>query len=252
MNLNSKCQPLSVIPYFIRYAFYAAGGGGGNDRKGYWRYQSDDGKYFWAEEAYYFHLTLSQIIPFWHTVRINELLGNTPLHSYNFDDPFGRDQMKNQGWFLNPLHWLADISTPDGKMPPIDDGNKRSMYNLNLLRWTKDYGDEDIGKKFAWIDGTADMQPAGEVNAPSLYPVEIAIPRLEKPNHSQINEVVGNTFANRKSGDGGNNYAAIGPDYARQEVVVRRKIANRTHYILLRNLSRMLDRIGLSYYFIGI
>ncbi len=177
-------------------------------REIYWGYQSDDGKHFWAEGAYYFHLTLSQVIPFLHTLRINR---SRQYSSYRnlFTLPF----------IVNPLHWLADISTPDGKTPPLDDGNKHNMYNTSLLRWTSDYGDDMIGEKFAWIGHIASRSP--------LYPVEIAIPRRAKPGADPRPTVVGNPFEERTVGENGH-----------QQVVVRRTADDgRQHYILLNGES---------------
>lgn len=218
---------------FISRAFKAAGAPTVKDRHMHWRYQSDSGKYFWAEGAYYFHLTLSQVIPFWHAARIHGMLSKSSFHSYNFMDPF------REPWFLNPLHWLADISTPDGKTPPIDDGNKQSMYNTWLLPWTGNYGDETIGKKFAWVVAAIERAKEKEMkeknmsmtekdhpSPSSLYPVEIAIPRRAEPTSSPLAEIVGNTFENRSAGENG-----------RQEVVVRRTISDKQHYILLNGES---------------
>ena len=178
------------------------------NRYKYWGYQSNDGKFFWAEGSYYFHLTLSQVIPFLHIARINNLLKK---QGYN-QDPF-RDTR-----ILNPFHWLADISTPDGKTLPIDDGNKIHMYNASLLRWNSNYGNKHIGEKFAWIGKTASRS--------SLYPVEIAIPRIAKPMSNPLLDVYGNTFENKASGKNG-----------RQEVVIRRTINGKQHYILLNGES---------------
>ncbi len=224
----------SKISTFLGRAFKAAGAEAGTDRHKHWRYQSDDGKYFWAEGPYYFHLALGQVIPFWHAARINSLLSRIDdrhpgsqkpvIHSYGFNNPF------EEHWFLRPLHWLADLSTPDGKTPPLDDGNKHIMYNIGPLRWSSAYGDGSVGNKFAWI--------GKKMNSSSfradLHPVEIAIPRTSVPSSNPLDEVVGNTFANRQSGD---NVSGRDADYGRQEVIVRRKIANRTHYILLNGES---------------
>ena len=226
----------SKISTFLKRAFKAAGAEAGTDRHKHWRYQSDDGKYFWAEGPYYFHITLSDIIPFWHAARINSLLSHIDdrhpgsqkpvIHSYGFNDPF------REGWLLRPLHWLADLSTPDGKTPPIDDGNKSNMYNMGILRWSSAYGEASVGDKFAWID----KMNSSSYRSDHLYPVEIAIPHASVPSSNPLGEVLGNTFANRKSGDGGSNNAPVS-DYARQEVVIRRKIGERNHYILLNGES---------------
>ncbi len=226
----------SKISTFLKRAFKAAGAEAGTDRHKHWRYQSDDGKYFWAEGPYYFQLALSEVIPFWHAARINSLLSHIDdrhpgsqkpvIHSYGFNDPF------REGWLLRPLHWLADLSTPDGKTPPIDDGNKSNMYNMGILRWSSAYGEASVGDKFAWID----KMNSSSYRSDHLYPVEIAIPHASVPSSNPLGEVLGNTFANRKSGDGGSNNAPVS-DYARQEVVIRRKIGERNHYILLNGES---------------
>ncbi len=196
------------ISRYIARSFESVLSKSGVNRGKYWGYQSEDGKSFWAEGAYYFHLTLSQVIPFLHSVRINNMI---KTYGYNVD-PF-RDN-----WLLNPLHWLADISTPDGKTPPLDDGHKINMYNASVLRWTNDYGDKDIGEKFAYI--------SKPLSRSWLYPVGIAIPRIAKPMENPLLDVSGNTFENRKSGEDG-----------RQEVVVRRTINGKQHYILLNGES---------------
>ena len=216
----------ALMTVWLQRAFKAAGAEAGTDRHKHWYYQSDDGKHFWAEGPYYFQLTLSEVIPFWHAVRINKLLSFTEVHDYAFLDPFFRDR------FTRPLHWLADLATPDGKTPPLDDGNKHVMYNIGPLRWSSAYGDGSVGEKFAWI-GT---EIAPSAFRSDLYPVEIAIPHSEAPPSNPLDPVVGNSFANRGSGDAGSNYA-ISSDYGRQEVVIKRKIGERTHYILLNGES---------------
>ncbi len=206
-----------VIRNYISRSFTAAGAEAGNDRLRYWRYQSDDGKFFWAEGPYYFHLTLSQIIPFWHAARINGFLQDTDLHSHQFSDPF-----RHTNWFLNPLHWLADISTPDGKMPPLDDGHKHIIYNSGVLAWRNVYGNNDIGEKYAQIAGRVKSSLSA-----SLYPVEIAIPRRPLPDSGPPDGIFGNYFDyDRTDGESG-----------RQEVVLRRTVENRQHYVLLNGES---------------
>ena len=215
-NLEELALTMHTINGFIPRSFKAAGEHILNNRRNYWRYQSDNGKNFWAEGAYYFHLTLSDIIPFWHSARINGLLGPT---SFDFADPF------RQTWFLNPLHWLADISTPDGKTPPLDDGHKRSMYNASSLRWTSDYGDDTIGEKFARVYGA--IEAAGEFSlSASLYPVVIAIPRRSVSDSTLSDGIVGNPVNQKTMGEEGH-----------QELVVRRTIDGRQHYLFLNGES---------------
>ncbi len=204
---------------FIQRAFEAAGKYTIADRHKYWSYQSDVARYFWAEGPYYFHITLSTIIPFWHTVRINDMLQDTDVHPYMFADPF------TQPWFLNPLHWLADISTPDGKTPPLDDGNKTTMYTADILRWTSDYGNDAIGEKFARVVGSIEAVKGLSLWAP-LYPVAIAIPRRSVSASTLPDGIIGKQFQNRTDGENG-----------RQEVVLRRTINGRQHYILLNGES---------------
>ncbi len=204
---------------YIERAFKAAGIFTVNDRSKYWNYQSADENYYWAEGPYYLHITLSDIIPFWHTVRINNLLKNTFLHSYSFADPF------RQSWFLNPLHWLADLSTPDGKTPPLDDGNKYTMYNAGVLRWRSEYGDKVIGEKFAHISSSIKYYKGLELWSP-LYPVAIAIPRLSVTASMLPDKISGNTYENKTIRENG-----------LQEIVVRRTINGKQHYILLNGES---------------
>ena len=199
---------------FVEYAFDAAGAPAtGDDRFKYWRYQSSDGQKYWAEGAYYLHFALADVVPFWHAARINGLLSGTTVHDQAFPDPF------NNSWFLNPLHWLADTATPDGKTMPLDDGNKYEMDHARLLGWASGYGDGVVGNKFAWV--TADHEPL-----PDLYPVELAIPYQAKPAHRPLAELVGNTFADRFAGGTG-----------RQEVVLRKTLDGKEHYVVLNGES---------------
>jgi len=218
-DIENTSIPADTINNYIPRAFRAAGHPTEKSRYKYWNYQSDNGKLFWAEGAYYLHITLSDIIPFWHAVRINNLLTNTSLHSYNFADPF------RQSWLLNPLHWMADISTPDGKTPPIDDGNKEAMYNAGLLRWNNEYGDYKIGEKFARIVGS--LKSFGGLSLQQyLYPIAIAIPFRKITDSTLPDGIIGNKFDDRKDGENG-----------RQEVVVRRTINGMQHYIFLNGES---------------
>ncbi len=203
---------------FIRRAFTAAGAfatQSDHRESRYWYYQSANGNNFWAEGPYYFHITLSDIIPFWHTARINGLLAHTGIHSYTFPDPFFQDK------FLQPLHWLADLSTPDGKTPPLDDGNKKTMYNAGILNWTGGYGSDVIGEKFSRIFGS--IKAVGGLSLQtSLYPLALAIPRRPVSASILPDGIIGNEFHKRRDGGGGH-----------QEVVVRRTIDNKQHYIVL-------------------
>ncbi|MEX0770950.1 MAG: T9SS type A sorting domain-containing protein [Balneolaceae bacterium] len=132
-------------------------------RENYWMYQTGNGSRFWAEGPYYFDLVLKDAIIFWHAIRIHK----EPDPSF---DPFSND------WFLNPVRWLADLSTPDGSVPAIDDGNKRVIQSSNLLRWSGVYGDAEVGSTYQNLYDSI-IRFNGE---PSLdgqyYLVEAAIP----------------------------------------------------------------------------
>ena|GEM_PF-1176530 len=151
---------------------------GGDPSTKYWMYQSSNGQREWAEGPYYFDYALADAIPFWHAVRINGLLGSVP-------DPF----KGSNKWFLNPVEWLADVSTPDGYSPPIDDGNKFRLRATDFLRWDNVYGDATVGGKFATVynntlkyHGTPENQVESE---PTMnlefnnyqYLIDIAIPK---------------------------------------------------------------------------
>lgn len=134
------------------------------NRTKYWMYQTENGSRFWAEGPYYFDYTLPDAFQFWHAVRANNLLGSTT-------DPF------ENSWFLNPLEWLADISTPDGLTPPIDDGNKFQHRIPHLLRWHDDYGDSNIGKKFNTVyKNIKEFRPNAEYSN-NLYLLDLAVPK---------------------------------------------------------------------------
>ena len=137
---NSTFFNVGANAYFIDARDKASSPATNNNSVKYWMYQSSGGEKEWAEGPYYLDYALADAIPFWHAVRINGLLGSTP-------DPF----KGSNKWFLNPVEWLADISTPDGYIPPIDDGNKFRIRNTDLLRWSDAYGDPTVGGKFATV-----------------------------------------------------------------------------------------------------
>jgi len=205
----------------------------GTNRMRYWGYQTDDGKRFWAEGPYYLQFALKDVLPFWHAVRINSMLGYHP--DFNAPDPFNHER------FTEPLDWLADIVTPDGMTPPLDDGNKHPIRVSMLLRWSSTYGDSNLGQKFAWI---ANKDGFGASN--DLLPVEIAIPRVDG-NGASPASAIGNTSASQTGEDG------------EQQIVSRVTDENgKTHYILLNGESgdacgrgeghEQADQLQLLYY----
>ncbi|MCG2588431.1 T9SS type A sorting domain-containing protein [Rhodohalobacter sulfatireducens] len=134
------------------------------DQRGlYWMYQTANGSRFWAEGPFYFDFVLKDAIIFWHAIRINEDLDNS-------FDPFFND------WFLNPVRWLADLSTPDGSLPPLDDSNKRPIQSANLLRWNEEYGDSEIGNTFSTIFDRVSENHGETFTEDQFYLVEAAIP----------------------------------------------------------------------------
>ena len=186
----------SSFPYqhWVRRALRSAGGPTDQNRSYHWHYQTsnvnDSGaRRFWAEGPFYLHFSLREIIPFWHGMRINDMLGYHP--DFNVSDPL------NNSWFTTPLHWMADLSTPDGRVPPLDDGKKRSMNNSSVLRWTNAYGDGTLGQKFAWINERA----GGVASSRHLLTVELAIPR-EGGDGAAPESSVGNASASETGVDG--------------------------------------------------
>lgn len=200
--------PPSVVQDHVDRALKAnfAYSEGNRDLRHYWGYQTDDGKRFWAEGPFYFRYALRDVLPFWHAVRINGMLDYHP--DFNAPDPFDHPR------FTKPLDWLADLTTPEGETPPLDDGNKRSMRVSMLLRWTGAYSEADtLGQKFAWI---ANRQNENYGAREDLLPVEIAIPRLE-----------GSGTAPPSSVDEGSD----------QQVVARHSSGGQDHYVLLNGES---------------
>lgn len=127
-----------------------------NDRERYhYGFQTGGGKRFFGEGSYYLQFALRELIGFWHS---NRILGGT--------DPFN-----------STLHLrLADVVTPEGATPPLDDGNRKDMENAPLMRWSSVYGNAAIGQKFAWI---SDNGGNGFGSSENVLLLELAIPRLE-------------------------------------------------------------------------
>lgn len=210
-SLAMNGTSLSQYAGYFTDAYVSAGKQENSGRTNYWSYQTDNGNRFWAEGPHYLHFTLEDIIPFWHAVRgakfwknSNHAGGILRTASLDVSDPF------HSGWFTSPLKWLADIATPDGKYPPLDDGNKRAMSRSSILRWTSGYGNSTVGQKFAAIN-----EQAGSFgSAANLLLVELAIPR---------NQSAGSMPA----------YDITNSDGQDQQLVLRRNSSSGMHYVLL-------------------
>ncbi len=209
---EGRCYPAvrQEYPPWLYRALESAGAPTDQDRSKHWHYQTDGGRRFFAEGPYYFHLALAEILPFWHALRLNGLLNAHP--DFDPGDPFRAD------WFTRPLHWLADLATPDGRLPPLDDGNKVDLRDAALMRWTAAYGDAALGRKMAWV---ADRQPRGWGVSRDLLLVEMAIPRLGAGAGEPPPSGLGNTAPEQAGEDG------------EQQLVLRREAATGLHYVLL-------------------
>lgn len=212
------CRPASRQPYghWLRRAFRSAGAPTRRNRSKHWHYQTSGGRRFFAEGPYYFHLALLEVVPFWHAARLNGL-ARAPADG----DPFFAP------WFTRPLAWLADLATPDGRTPPLDDGNRAPMEHSAVLRWQPGYGEASVGARYAWV---ADRH--GWAADPDLLLVELAVPRRPAgsgflPSH------VGNARASETGEDG------------EQQALVRFADARgRRHYVLLNGESGDAIRRG--------
>lgn len=170
-----------------------------------WTYQTDAGNRYWAEGPYYLSYVLPDAIQFWHAVRARKLGGAS--------DAF------NSSWFLNPIKWLADISTPDGFIPPIDDGNKFGIKGANLLRWSNEYGDSEVGKKYNSIyKKTKQYHSAGYFGS-HRYLLELAIPKRSSSDFTNID------------------YDSPQPNTAQQLIARHTNGAGNMHYVYLNTES---------------
>lgn len=225
---------------YLQKAFRSAGLQEESNSIKYWSYQTHNGKRFWAEGAYYFEFTMNDVIPFWHAIRINNMLN---WNGNNISDPF------SHSWFLNPLDWLADLSTPNGYLPPLDDGNKSKIDYANLLRWNSTYATSaqgtNVGKKFAWIGDK--IKSSGESLDSHTLLVQLSMPHVSVGSGSPPKELVKNPIS-YVPGDG-----------AEQQLILRRPDANgNTNYILLNGESgtaisrgeghEQADQLQLLYY----
>lgn len=161
---NSELEKLEA--YTETAILRASENAGEGGRMNYWMYQTGNGQQFWGEGPYYLDLALKDAIIFWNAVRNNRELDPSL-------DPFYND------WFLNPVRWLADLSTPDGSAPPLDDGNKRPIQSAGLLRWTGDFGDEETGRIFNSLHHKITSYHDQTKTEDQFYLVEAAIPFTE-------------------------------------------------------------------------
>lgn len=178
-----------------------------SNRELYWNYQTNNGQSYWAEGPYYMHYSFREVMPFLHAVRMN----NTWNPNSNTPDPFYND------WFLKPLNWLANIATPDGSTPPLDDSNKHPMRHSDMLRWAPTYGDAVTGRKFAKInDAIHEYWPNATRYATesSVLLVTLAIPRISDDQNVVISDLTNSTNDD-------------------QQLVIRRRSKGKDIYILL-------------------
>ena len=183
-----------------------------------WNWQAGDGgNRYWAEGAFYLHFALREVIPFWHMVRAT---GQLPG---NVTDPF------SSKWFLAPLEWLADVSMPGGYTPPLDDGNKQTLFRSSVLRWSPAYGNYNtqslaVSEKFAAINDSLLNISGGAVNSigadPDLVLVELAIPRTSTLR--DLPPYLGNDLGQ-----------PLDEATAEQQIVIRRHHNGNQYYVVL-------------------
>jgi hypothetical protein len=160
---TSNPAEMDLLDEFISTTRRKASATSDEQRGRYWMYQTANGERFWGEGPFYLDFVLKDAIIFWHAIRINEDLDES-------FDPFFND------WFLNPVRWLADLSTPDGSLPPLDDSNTRPIQSANLLRWSDEYGDEEVGKTFTTLfENLSEYHPESLIED-QFYLIEAAIP----------------------------------------------------------------------------
>ena len=141
-----------IYTHRIERAFRSTGPNDDPERKHHWAYQTGGGERFWAEGAFYFNYGLASVLPFWQTVRAQQIEG------FDWEDPFRAD------WFLEPLRGYAESVDPNGFVPPLDDGNKIPMEAAFMMRWDDAFSsDPTLGERFAWIAAAQDDLP-GEDN----------------------------------------------------------------------------------------
>lgn len=188
-------QDIIGLANLSTYSTKLSPSGGPEPRRYYFNYQSSEGERYWAEGAYYFSISLEYIVPYFHALRAN---GKLPVvHADGtLTDPFVDPK------FLNPVEWLADIATPEGKTPPIDDGNKVWIYPAQILNWSSDYGNSTTGNIGAKYQRIVDQEEQDAPDMPNgwgygkfnwLNLVELAIPRHQNTTYTYSDRVVGNT-----------------------------------------------------------
>ncbi len=193
-----------------------------SDKRRYWTFMSSrtvdgelkDSQRTWAEGPYYLHFTLQDVIPFWHAIRAQGFL-KSDEHNVEISDPFFSP------WFTEPLDWLADLTTMQGETPPFDDGNRRPMFNANLMTWSPEYGNGTVSGKMNWIFKTVtetnDKIPDRweKINADVLL-VQLAMPQTTKTTNPLA------LVANR------------GPvENHEDQLIIRRVINGKAHYVCL-------------------
>ena len=145
-------------------------------RKNHFYYQTQGNSSF-AEGFYYYKITLQKLIPFYNVFRTNQVSELVTITGVA--DPIRHPN------FEKTLHWVADLSTPDGKTLPLDDGNKVFIDVSEILSWSNAFGNQEIGSKYAWIKNK--IPP---LNIGNWYnTTSIAIPKSSTPTTSPLSNV---------------------------------------------------------------
>lgn len=94
--------------------------------------------------------------------------------------------------FLNAVEWLADIATPDGMHPPIDDSYREEIFPAQILNWSSAYGSSltgQVGAKYQRI--VAERGGYGFRNWLRL--IELSMPRQQSTTVTYTDKVIGST-----------------------------------------------------------
>lgn len=148
-------KPVDTYARWLGRALRSIAGPDAENRSHHWAYQTAGGQRFWAEGPFYFNYGLATAVPFLHAARAHNLLDAND--DFSVDDPFYAT------WFLNPVDGFADLVTPEGATPPLEDGNKIPMEAAFLLRWSGAYGHPGTGARFAWIADAQSALPSADL-----------------------------------------------------------------------------------------
>ena len=126
---------------------------------------------------------------------------------------------------------LLILPHPRGLRLRFDDGNRRLMFNANIMTWSQSYGRIDISAKMSWIFQQVTAAQNGIPKDWKAVNTDLLLMQLAIPKTNQLQEPeteIGNASILERH---------------EEQLIIRRKIAGKQHYVCLHGET---DRVTIE------